>query len=131
MQRSVQVFAPSAKWRTPVPTLLFFPICAAVPLAPCQFALRDEILTVESDGIVADQSDGIVANTGSDHKIKSYVGLEFHTPDETYNFYNNYACRVALSVHKRSRTYSTKNVSSIGFVCNKVFKVSKEEGNAN
>jgi FAR1 DNA-binding domain len=52
-------------------------------------------------------------------KTNPYVSLEFHTSDETYDFYNNYACCVGFSVRKTSRVSSRQGVSSIRFTCQK------------
>jgi zinc finger SWIM domain-containing protein 3 len=57
--------------------------------------------------------------SASDGENKLYVGLEFRTSDEAYNFYNNYACRVGFSVRKTSRASSSQGVSSIRFTYHK------------
>jgi len=68
---------------------------------------------------VTDKDMAEVKEVAVDDKIKPYVGLEFRTPDEAYNFYNNYACHVGFSVRKGSRASSSKGVSSVRFVCHK------------
>jgi zinc finger SWIM domain-containing protein 3 len=57
--------------------------------------------------------------SASDGENKPYVGLDFHTLEEAYAFYNNYACRIGFSVRKASRASSSKGVSSIRFTCHK------------
>jgi FAR1 DNA-binding domain len=86
-----------------------------------ELELDNWVQPVDED-VVVDESDKDV-NEGEeatlDDKFKPYVGLKFHTPDEAYQFYNNYACHVGFSVHKGSRASSNKDVSSIRFVCHK------------
>jgi ribose 5-phosphate isomerase A len=77
------------------------------------------IVVEESDKDVTDKGVAEVKEVALDDKIKPYVGLEFRTPDEAYNFYNNYTCHVGFSVRKGSRASSSKGVSSIRFVCHK------------
>jgi zinc finger SWIM domain-containing protein 3 len=74
----------------------------------------------ERDEDLDDESVQPVVEEGApDGENKPYVGLEFRTPDEAYDFYNNYAGRVGFSVRKASRASSRQGVSSIRFTCHK------------
>jgi FAR1 DNA-binding domain len=61
----------------------------------------------------------VVEEGAPDGENKSYVDLEFRTPDEAYDLYNNYAGRIGFSVRKASRASSRQGVSSIRFTCHK------------
>jgi FAR1 DNA-binding domain len=51
--------------------------------------------------------------------IRPYVGMEFGTTDEAYNFNDAYAGHFGFSVRRNSFTKSKKCVSSIRFYCYK------------
>jgi ribose 5-phosphate isomerase A len=86
-----------------------------------ELELNNWVQPVDEDVVVDESGKGVIEGeeVALDDKFKPYVGLEFCTPDEAYRFYNNYACHVGFSVRKGSRASSSKDVSSIRFVCHK------------
>jgi FAR1 DNA-binding domain len=85
--------------------------------AGVQVGVDESVEDVTDEGIEVVTDEGIQA--GYDNKNKPYIGLEFRTPEEAYNFYNNYACHVGFSVRKATRAKNSQGVSSIRYVCNK------------
>jgi zinc finger SWIM domain-containing protein 3 len=81
----------------------------------------DEGVAVEErvDDLNDENVQVVEEESAPDGENKPYVGLEFRTPDEAYDFYNNYACRIGFSVRKASRASSSQGVSSIRFTCHK------------
>ncbi|KAJ4801230.1 Protein FAR1-RELATED SEQUENCE 5 [Rhynchospora pubera] len=54
-----------------------------------------------------------------EHNICPYVGMEFKSLDEAYNFYNMYGGLKGFSIRKQGRRSSRKGVSNAMFVCSK------------
>ncbi|KAJ4778775.1 FAR1-related sequence 5 [Rhynchospora pubera] len=48
-----------------------------------------------------------------------YVGMEFKSEVEAYNFYNKYGGYKGFSIRKNSRNSSSKGVTSVAYVCSK------------
>ncbi|KAJ1685819.1 hypothetical protein LUZ63_017209 [Rhynchospora breviuscula] len=65
------------------------------------------------DKVIEDESNKV------EESIDIYVGKEFRSDDEAYNFYNLYALIKGFSVRKNQRGTSRKGVSTLRFVCSK------------
>jgi MULE transposase domain/FAR1 DNA-binding domain/SWIM zinc finger len=94
-----------------------------------EFSYSDDLIDerVQLDVVFEDEeakSEGegkgkIGEGQGDVGEIRPYVGMEFGTTDEAYNFYNAYAGHFGFSVRRNSFTKSKKGVSSIRFCCYK------------
>ncbi|KAJ4763552.1 Protein FAR1-RELATED SEQUENCE 5 [Rhynchospora pubera] len=51
--------------------------------------------------------------------LQPYVGMEFKSEVEAYNFYNSYGGYKGFSIRKNSRNSSSKGVTSVAYVCSK------------
>ncbi|KAJ4807329.1 Protein FAR1-RELATED SEQUENCE 5 [Rhynchospora pubera] len=65
------------------------------------------------DKVIEDESNKV------EESIDIYVGKEFRSDEEAYNFYNLYALIKGFSIRKNQRGTSRKGVSTLRFVCSK------------
>jgi FAR1 DNA-binding domain len=52
-------------------------------------------------------------------QMRPYIGMEFQTPDEAFNFYNAYADHAGFNARKDTWEKSKNDVSSMRFCCSK------------
>jgi FAR1 DNA-binding domain len=51
------------------------------------------------------------------NRLRYYLGMQFWTSEDAYNFYNEYGCHVGFSIRRKTTSSSKKDVSSVNFVC--------------
>jgi hypothetical protein len=88
----------------------------------------EELELVDEDVVVDESDKGVTESEEAalDDKCKPYVGLEFRTSDEAYQFYNNYACHVDLVCVKEVGHQTAKVYHQLGLcVIKKGFQIIK------
>ncbi|KAF3339869.1 protein FAR1-RELATED SEQUENCE 7-like protein [Carex littledalei] len=68
----------------------------------------------EQSGRKSEEDEAAISDT-----VQPYVGREFMSADEAYNFYHAYAGHVGFSIRKNTRTKSRNGLSSVRLVCSK------------
>ncbi|KAF3340994.1 Protein FAR1-RELATED SEQUENCE 12 [Carex littledalei] len=66
----------------------------------------------EQSGRKSEEDEAAISDT-----VQPYVGREFMSADEAYNFYNAYAGHVGFSIRKNTRTKSRNGLSSVRLIC--------------